>query len=896
MDAPATAVAGDRAAVRAAGDRIAAGCLATAEAARDALAWIADPRNAAKVSQDRAAMAGKLRRVASEAGRLARSATRPTCVGVFGPSQAGKSYLISILARQGSKPLVAAFDGERASEPLHIDFIEDINPMGGDESTGVVTRFTIHKLPSPAGYPVCLKLLSQTDIVKILVNSYFQDGDQEYESVTDAATLEGLLATAEARARPAPTDTLIAADVWDLQDYLARNSGGAATASGPGPFWERIAAVAPRLDLPARAELLSVLWGRHETYTKIYLRLAEALAKLRFAADAFVRTDALVPSRDSVINVNALDGIHDADARALDVATADGTVASLPRPLVTALVAELRIVCRDKPQPFFEHTDLLDFPGYRTRFKKDLRKYFREAADTASKDVFLRGKVDYLFQRYTGELELTTMVLCVPDSVMEVASLPKAIETWVGLTHGVSPEKRLGKPNLLFLALTKFDRTLELKAGDRRDMFGEKLGIRFSASMNPFSKVEPSWVRQWWPRQPFRNVFLVRNPTVQFRGVIEYDGKHEVRIVPGEDGRLADLRAAFVSLPVAAEHFADPGSAWDALMTLNDGGAGRLAAELSRVCVADLKLGQIAARLGEIRRDVLDTLARYHVSDDWATRRAERLAFVDQVLFADLNECAERARFGSALRGLMIDASDLHAALTETLNRTGVEGLAEDARDATLAAPPRRVGPFGARKAAPAATQIDAPASGPRPDRWSRLADAALARWAGFLQMRTEDAVFARRIGIGAASLREMTAEIGAAARRLKLAERVAAELRLRAGPNEQNEAIARKAALVAEGLINRFVSELDFDRVSPAQQIERFREDLDEPVFAPRPVAFDASGIGADPAEFTNRFMEQWGRAFRTTVSHNAVAQTGTLEEAEQNTRLGKILVALAA
>ncbi len=860
--------------------RIAAACGTTAEAARDALVWIADARNTAKVAQDRGTMERKLRRVAVEAGRLGRSALRPTCVGVFGPSQAGKSYLISILARRGGAPLIAAFDGDQPE----IDFIEDINPMGGDESTGVVTRFTIHRLPSPAGFPVCLKLLSQTDVVKILVNSYFQDGDQEYESVLAADAADEMLAKAEAVARSRPVDMLAETDIWDLQEYLQRNAGGAATASGIEPFWSRMAAVAPRLDLPARAELLSVLWGRHATYTEIYLRLVQALARLGFATDAFVRTEALVPSRESVINVNALDGIHDDGARTLEVATYSGATVSLPRPLVTALVSELRIVCRDTPQPFFEHTDLLDFPGYRTRFKKDLAKYFREAADTASKDVFLRGKVDYLFQRFTSELELTTMVLCVPDSVMEVASLPKAIEIWVGLTHGTTPAKRIGKPNLLFFALTKFDRTLELKAGDRKEMFPDKLQIRFTASLSPFSKVEPSWVRQWSPQQPFRNLFLIRNPNVQFRGVVEYDGKHEVRIVPGEEQRLADLREAFVSLLAANEHFAAPAAAWDALMTLDDGGAGRLAEALARVCVADLKLGQVAARLTEIRQDVVDTLTRYHVSDDFAKRRAERLAFVDDVLFADLNECAGRARFGSALRGLMIDASDLYAALAETLNRPDGEPA-----DAVNEAHAKRAGPFGARKAAAAS-------AAPRADRWSRLADAALARWASYLQMRAEDAVFSRRVGIGVATLREMTAEIGAAARRLVLGERVAEELRLRAAPGEQNEAIARKAALVAERLINRFVSELDFDRVSPAAQIERFREDLDEPVFATRPIMFDAAGIGAEPPDFTSSFMEQWGRAFRTTVSHNAVAKIGSLEEAAQNARLGQILETLAA
>ena len=62
---------------------------------------------------------------------------RKMCAGVFGPSQAGKSYLISALARDTEGNLQARFGAE-----MH-DFISEINPEGGKESTGLVTRFTM---------------------------------------------------------------------------------------------------------------------------------------------------------------------------------------------------------------------------------------------------------------------------------------------------------------------------------------------------------------------------------------------------------------------------------------------------------------------------------------------------------------------------------------------------------------------------------------------------------------------------------------------------------------------------------------------------------------------------------------------------------------------------------
>ena len=111
-----------------------------------------------------------------ESNRLARAlrkeavtAARKMCVGVFGPSQSGKSYLISALAQDADGSLLTALGDESA------DFIQDINPAGGKESTGLVTRFTLTPSGAPAMFPVKLRLLSELDIVKILTNTYYAD-------------------------------------------------------------------------------------------------------------------------------------------------------------------------------------------------------------------------------------------------------------------------------------------------------------------------------------------------------------------------------------------------------------------------------------------------------------------------------------------------------------------------------------------------------------------------------------------------------------------------------------------------------------------------------------------------------------------------------------------------
>ena len=112
------------------------------------------------------------------------------CVGLFGPSQAGKSYLISALARREMEQVLVAFEDVTPG----LDFVRQINPEGGRESTGLVTRFSMRPVPTPPGYPVAVRLLSQSDVVKILGNTYLLDCELDDEEIPDESDLNALVA------------------------------------------------------------------------------------------------------------------------------------------------------------------------------------------------------------------------------------------------------------------------------------------------------------------------------------------------------------------------------------------------------------------------------------------------------------------------------------------------------------------------------------------------------------------------------------------------------------------------------------------------------------------------------------------------------------------------------
>ena len=163
-------------------------------------------------------------------------------------------------------------------------------------------------------------------------------------------------------------------------------------------------------------------------------------------------------------------------------------------------------------------------------------------------------------------------------------------------------------------------------------------------------------------------------------------------------------------------------------MRLNNGGVGYLADALGVVSTRDLKLRQVGARLiGAAKRSpgrAQALLRRRRLRK----RRAQRLDVVDRQIFAGLNSCAQRMAFGSALRGMMVDASDLYAALSEALNRQSAPEPTGNAQ------------PFGLRR--------QAPNERPPTDKWTRIANAALDRWSSMMFERSEEPAFSRRVGV----------------------------------------------------------------------------------------------------------------------------------------------------
>jgi len=874
--------------------QLATRCREYASAAGRAQTWLDDNRDLVRGEYD--ALRAELRRAGRAFRKCEVAALRKMCVGVFGPSQSGKSYLVSVLAR-GTQPTLMVELGPRQE-----DFVATINPEGGKESTGLVTRFTT-TLPSgaPEGFPVQLRLLSESDVAKIFANTYYADCDHK-EAPDQNAVLE-TLAKLEARAQEGPVagNPLDSDEMEDLKEYVSRRFQSRPRAQLLDKvYWQRAAQLAPRLGLEDRALLLGLIWDGVEAFTQLFLRLCGALAQLGNPAEAWCPPEALLPRATSIIDVAMLQGLAKGSGGLLRIAGPQGRSVELSRSEATALTAEICMPVREKPDDYFEHTDLLDFPGYRSRLKlEDLRKELER--EGTLENLFLRGKVAYLFERYCAEKELTSMLLCIGPGNQEVQDLPGAIDEWARGAHGETPARRAGKEVALFFVLTKMDMEFEKKAGSPN--VEGRWKTRMAASLLDFFGKQHDWPLHWDEKGPFRNMFLLRNPNFKCEAIFDFDGNRERAVRADQLTFVEEIRQSFLNTPEVRAHFAEAEQAWDAAMSLNDGGVEYLRRKLRPLCNPELKRGQINTTLAD-RLDKLRSLLRpFWQTDSKEEERAQKEA-LSRTLAAIYAKIVQKQRFGEFLRLLQVtdrELFDLHfraeqALLTEegAAGQANVTGVRVDADDLLSDV-------FGAASAPAAQPARDGKAgSAPARDEAGRFARLVEQYWIERLHTLADEPELqnANSYNFPSREFGLFVHELTTAMHRLGLMREMEESLR-QAGAygNISRDRLIWKQAGLAAGCLNAFVDWLGYN---PRTRNEKERTILDAAgrpcvLFAPPPPVRDYPRIDEQPAPYDRAWYTDWLRALVSVLMDNVSFDGTRTINIEQNKALKTILDSLA-
>ncbi|MFK8035303.1 MAG: virulence factor SrfC family protein [Hyphomicrobiales bacterium] len=626
-------------------------CKAISDLAQEAAQWATSSEERLGVRAEE--FRTNLLRTRDIADQLAIAAERPSAAGVFGGSQVGKSYLIGALAR-GNKRTLEIKMGDATC-----DFLEDINPGGGRESTGVVTRFTIEPGGKDvAGYPVRVRLLSQMDIVKIFANSYFLDFDQNDENAPTNEEIQYCLATARGRAASSNVDNLSSRDIDWLHAYLWERFRSRETikALERGQFWSELEELAPRLSVADRTPLFALLWGQLDRFSEIYTELCGVLKSLDFTETACCEIQALIPRESSIIDAYKLRELANPDTAKIGVQSSSGRVAQVPLPLLTALVAELELTLTSPAHAFLEHTDVLDFPGARSRH--NWTKPAEKLSDPEKlAEVILRGKVAYLFERYTSEFSLNALVLCVRPGNQEVRSISDYVTPWIEAVHGRTPKFREDQAVALFLTLTFFDERFIEKAGGENSWHDAV----HTAVSDLFGNTS-DWVDHWTPNQPFNNVFWGRNPGFVSRGLMTYDQDNRETGILDQD-RVNKFLQSYLDTDLVRRHIKNPEDSFNAAFELNDGGVTYLANQLGKVCTPDLKDKQILARLNVLLQDMKSDLTPLYIPENGSEAVLVQRRQAIRKVIRGLRKTLEMGKFGHLLNALAIEHEEVVAAM-----------------------------------------------------------------------------------------------------------------------------------------------------------------------------------------------------------------------------------------
>ncbi|WP_313162375.1 putative virulence factor [Kosakonia cowanii] len=587
--------------------------------AGEAIEWInAVRQDAPRLNTEADRLTINLRRSRNKARRLALAAAKPMTIGFFGLSQAGKSYLISALAAGENGKLETRLGGKQ------LDFLTHINPPGGGkEATGLVTRFSRRQVGGDERWPVTLQLFSEIEMGKILANAFIHDFNQEkFDWQYDEGRISDLLNSLAKRRRPTRVAGISEDDVVSLWDYLSRHAEKSQSRLALH-YWPQAITLAPWLTPEDRGQLFSVLWGEVAELTEAYIRFAQTLHRLGGAQEVWAPLNTLVSEengllvqRDSIMNVDMLERLNkETDIRIEVCPVVEGQAAApvtLSLAELTALTVELHIpLVASTREPLFETVDLLDFPGYRGRLgvesMDDIRRAVNSEESNPLAQLILRGKVAYLFERYTENQEMNVLVVCTASTKQsDVKEVGGVLDEWIRYTQGADAEARGRRLPGLIWALTMFDLRISQGLSQEEAILRQSWGLGGMIKMAMTERFgQYKWMQEWQRGQAFNNTFLVRKPRQQTPFIRISDG-NEAAFSEENLPQLQLMRKTFLEDEAVNRYIASPDEAWDAMLELNDGGMRRMADYLSTVARPEVKLERIAEQLQEIRDELIE--------------------------------------------------------------------------------------------------------------------------------------------------------------------------------------------------------------------------------------------------------------------------------------------------
>lgn len=574
----------------------------------------------------------------------------------YGESQVGKSYLMSSLLSSPDTPFMITNGGNSYS------FIDELNPSGGNtskkESTGIITRFTTKNTNEKMKDYVRARNLSVADIIMLITDSYYNDIKIDPEKALSSAEVnEELHRIFSSLSNGMGIQSYIEEDdIKDIQEYITQIIGHIATNVIGSDFFKNVSQNIHCISPDNWVDIFGLLWNNNADLNRLFSTLIYEYKKIDFLHEVYVPFNAVLRDKGTLLKIDWLDLVcgKSIDLGSEEINTdiyneyGEMIVTGFNKAHLSAIIAELTFVLPQsvtKDKKFLEEIDLLDFPGARSR-----EKYEEKSTSLVLPEILRRGKVAYLFNKYSRSRRISSILFCHHNDQKAAGStVGETINSWIEDVVGQTESDRshyLKKTNgisPLFYVATMFNKDLEKTKNDNKDNVSklDEHWVRFVSILPEIIKPY-MWLENWVTKggifrsSHFQSIYLLRdfywsNHNRVFSGYSDKDTlspEKEVYTHPDYPDYFEDLKKSFVTFPFVKKHFADPEQSWCEVATVNNDGSKAIIRDLDRIAATlnGARQQKYLTELREILNDILKTLDLYFVSDSDESKNAKVMA------------------------------------------------------------------------------------------------------------------------------------------------------------------------------------------------------------------------------------------------------------------------------
>lgn len=600
---------------------------------------------------------------------------------MYGESQVGKSYLISSLLSEEGKPFSIIDENN-----IEHNFIKEINPPGGgNESTSLVSRFSVTYQPINPKFPVKAVLLSPADIVLMLCDSFYNDIKVKHEFIlqSDQINSDIFLLNEKLKNRQPQQKVFLEDDILDMQDYFSENFSLKANNILHSNFFNEVSLLISKSCPNEWKDIFSFLWNKNERFTNLFSSLISEYEKLNFSSTVYLPITSVLYKHGTLLDVkrlkeiyvqsNKIESEYKPDTKVL---LPDSTEIVFRKSFLCALAAELVFSQQDtllKSKPFLKETDLLDFPGARGRMTLPEN----EINDENIAELLLRGKVAYLFNKYSDYGKISIFVLCAKHEMAAQRAMPIMLNSWINKFIGDTPEKRElfiknSKIPPLFIIGTFFNVNLEYNPLQDSEDNMSSLNYRWNQRFERTLAIELldtetyPWFNNWTNSdKDFKNIFLLRDFVYSesksqiFKGFLKEKREIEEINPPQYPDFRKKLRESFIEYPFVKRHFENPLKSWDSAASMNKDGTKLIIEKLTIAAdnINSARIEKMRTELKEISETILtELLKHFHSNDkDEELQKAKSIAGDIQFKLATAFRADGIKLYGQLMKELMIE-------------------------------------------------------------------------------------------------------------------------------------------------------------------------------------------------------------------------------------------------